>query len=345
MNCNECGREIADYVFFCPVCGLNLIQDSYHRSAFCWGGDGCRHHTYRYPGMNISVIVEKQLPAQASYPVHWKQWLFYAYDNSLVVSMGDQEQTLVLSPDSEQAYLPIIAPPFLYLLPGRQAVSPLKINIISLIDAFQANNLHPGMIQEAGGPIQIHAHLAPAVWFDPLRPNALQLIAFWASQDLLLWDLTNSEISSIYRFHGLLSSNTYTPCFDDRANLWLSDNANHTLIEFKRENGYQPQEHHYQGILSAPIWVRGAVYFYRTEAAGYELTKHPHHPVTAIGRINPEQFPQHISSNGAEHPGYLAAAKLTEAAVTCELNPRLRSYIHPVWIQRNNFNAMILAHQ
>lgn len=345
MKCINCARIVEDHFFYCPVCGANLVIESYSKSAFCWGGNGYRYHKYRYQGMNIRHIDYKMLSAQASYPVHWNQWMFYTLRNTLVISKDEQEQTLTLSHDTKQIFLPVIVPPSLYLLPCSSLAPPIKINILNLINGFQANSLQMGIIQEAGPSIQVKYHLAPAVWFDPTGQNPLQLITFWEGQELRLWDVACNEIITIHNFHGLLDSVSNTPCFDENANMWFRDNTNHKLIEFRRENDYQPLEHSYAGILSAPVYTDGEIYFYRTLEGVSELMRHPQTPIVHVSGVNPESIPQHVSQDALDHPAYQFSYKVNEASLCCELNPAVKTLIHPVWIQRNNFNAMILAYR
>lgn len=345
MICSACNREVPDHVFFCPVCGRSFELEAFSKSAFCWGGNGTRYHRYHYPNMNVVSVEAQQLPHNASYPVHWHQWLFYTSANRLTVCRAEEMWSLDLTDERELAYVPAIIPPWLFLIPCAAAGNILKINILSLIDAVLEDKLNRSMVCGCEVSVRSNVDLPPAVWFKPGEAQAGRLMAFWEGNSLKCWDVTTMTVKELYVFHGLLGSVSYAPCFDAEGNVWLADNANQCLIKFERACEFAAVKTEYKGVLSAPIFADEGVHFYLTRDNLTELIRHPGRPILQLPRVAPDQFPQHLGLRISDHPGYLVSAKLTGATLSASTDQDFRPLIHPVWIQRNQFNAMILVYK
>lgn len=295
--------------------------------------------------MNLSVISQKKLPQDASYPVHWNQWLFYTVNNTLLVSQGDKAKQLKICDVPDQSYLPVIIPPMLYILPCKSPGNIFQANILSLIDSFQSDDLDMSLFSNFDIAVRAFAELPPAVWFKPGDAKAGKMVVFWEDGCLKLWDVANGVLLMLYSFHGLLNSISYTPCFDEEGNVWLADSANQALIKFARGQNYTATKHEYEGIMSAPIYAKKNIYFYQTRDNETLLVRHPEFPVLKISKVGPEQFPQHLSDQPGDHPGYLVSAKLTGVNIITEIDQNISKSVHPVWIQLNKFNAMIMAYK
>ena len=334
-------------MFNCPFCGQSLWEEWYHKSAYCWGGNGSRYHRYKYPGLNVMILTEKTLPPTASYAVHWKQRIYFTDRNILNVVDNDLEYSLPLSDDLIQRFIPVLIPPFLYLIPIATRDSIKKLNILSIKDHMSGNiNAAPEIIDSLVS-VKCHPEIHPAVWFKPADPMNTGRLAFWEQNELKLMDVSNDSLYSLYQAEGLLDNPRYAPCFDDNGDLWLTDNDDQSLVFLKlgQEGLASRESFPYRGIMSAPIVAEGMPHFYLTNNANTDLVCHREGAIMRSGRNITEVQPPHISRNPDDHPQYLLEAKLEGVSFSPNVPIDLQNSLHPLWIDRNGVNAMFLIHQ
>lgn len=350
MKCEICNLQTDRDVFFCPYCGHSQYKLWYSRSAFCWGGDGSRSHTYNYPGIQAVHIREEHLNEASSYPVHWNKWVFYAENNLLKIYNNKTEHALRICEDASRRYHPVIVPPFLYLIPYGSTGEIKKVNMLKLIDHLAEGVLTNDLIESMSHRIT-GAPIYPACWFLPQLTSGVGRIAFWGNDALKLLNIENDNVVDLYSSQGLLNDNNFAPCFDSEGDVWLMDPDRQELHCFKivSEGIVDKVKFDIMGRASAPICYQGSIYYYlNADGATFRLIKHPGQVLVdninfPMNRIKPIQ---HLSRAREDHPHYQAVHKLMGVQFNEGIDlTAYKNLVHPVWVDINGLNALILMHK